>query len=136
MQCKYWLISHETSHAIHTIPILFHPRTRHFPGPRPKWLVGNALDLYTEGMFVPALYLQWGRRYGPVWKWFLGLQPVVVVQDAELARLILVKHFAAFHDRHLGAAPVHPLRRLMMRSGILFSRSVVKTSPHGILLLE
>ncbi len=54
-------------------------RYRHIPGPRPRFMLGNGLDIYLRfKFFIPQALGTWGAEYGPVFKWWLGLQPIVV----------------------------------------------------------
>jgi hypothetical protein len=67
----------------------FHPikrwRYRHIPGPRPRWLVGNLLDMLVSQVEAPQ---RWGQQYGPIWCFWLGAVPVVMTNDPHIARLI------------------------------------------------
>ncbi|KAL4438672.1 hypothetical protein ABPG77_006276 [Micractinium sp. CCAP 211/92] len=71
----------------------FHPiqrwRYRHIPGPKPRWLIGNLLDIHREGQENAAA--RWAREYGPVWCFWMGAWPVVMTDDPELARKVLAK---------------------------------------------
>ncbi|KAL3152434.1 hypothetical protein ABBQ32_001484 [Trebouxia sp. C0010 RCD-2024] len=42
---------------------------------------------------------QWYRQYGPIYKFFLGRAPVVVVTDPDLLKQLCTKSFMKFHDR-------------------------------------
>eukprot|EP00884_Botryococcus_braunii_P011979 jgi/Botrbrau1/20782/Bobra.0156s0013.1 len=61
---------------------------RHIPGPAPKWLLGNLLEMRKMG--AHTAYDHWARQFGPVFKVLLGATPVVVVADADLARKVLM----------------------------------------------
>lgn len=41
----------------------------------------------------------WYRKYGPIYKFFLGRAPVVVVTDPDLLKQVFTKSFMKFHDR-------------------------------------
>ena len=83
----------------------------YFAGPKPAWYTGNLSDTLTKGSHVT--YTEWGKKYGKIFKvyllcgvkctmvwqhcsslrgmwcllqFFSGAQPVVVINDAELAR--------------------------------------------------
>lgn len=62
----------------------FHPaarwRLRHIPGPPPLWVVGNTLEVAAQQYFLFKAWEVWGRKYGKVFKWFWGPQPVVAVR--------------------------------------------------------
>ncbi|KAK9909316.1 hypothetical protein WJX75_000424 [Coccomyxa subellipsoidea] len=71
----------------------FHPiarwRLRKLPGPSPAWYSGNLPELLSKGSAV--VYTEWGQKYGKVYKYFSGAQPVVVINDAEMARLVSLR---------------------------------------------
>lgn len=71
----------------------FHPiarwRLRKLPGPTPGWYTGNLPEVLSRG--PAAVYTEWGRKYGPVFQYFSGAQPVVVINDAEMARLVSLR---------------------------------------------
>ena len=61
---------------------------RHLPGPRPKWLLGNASrrpglpdQLGEAGKSFLALQ-RWARRYGGAFVFFMGRQALVVLSGA------------------------------------------------------
>ena len=85
----------------------------HCAGPKPAWYTGNLTDTLTKGPHV--MYTEWGKKYGKIYKvcvldllalwrgvaalqqvhgmrslpqFFSGAQPVVVINDAELARWV------------------------------------------------
>lgn len=66
-------------------------RLRHIPGPAFHWFKGNVDEVVAAGGLHEA-YDRWATRYGPVFRVFLGGQPVVVVADGGLARTVSVKH--------------------------------------------
>lgn len=72
-------------------------RYRHIPGPAPTWLLGNMREVGKEGLH--NLLPQWAETYGPVYKFFFGRFPFVVINDPELVRQVCVKNFMQFHDR-------------------------------------
>ncbi|KAK9828027.1 hypothetical protein WJX81_001818 [Elliptochloris bilobata] len=81
------------SAAVAVVVYGFNPLTRwryrKLPGPPPQWLFGNLREVIKKGNH--AAYTDWHRSYGPVFKLFLGQQPVVVVHDPEAARAILLR---------------------------------------------
>jgi hypothetical protein len=58
------------------------------PGPRAYPLVGNALQLNIEKLFLQLTSLS--KEYGGVMRLYLFSEPVVVVSDAELIHEVLV----------------------------------------------
>ncbi|KAL4858882.1 Cytochrome P450 3A12 [Chlorella vulgaris] len=97
-------------------------RMRHVPGPRPSWLMGNVLQMGPPGKSHDAMQ-RWATEYGPVYRYFLGRRPCVVISDPELVRQVSVKRFINYHDRSLpllqfGSA----CDSMFQNSGILFAR--------------
>ena len=66
-------------------------RLRHIPGPAFHWLKGNVDEIMALGG-LHAAYDAWSHAYGPLFRVFLGGQPVVVVADGSIARSVSVKH--------------------------------------------
>ena len=48
---------------------------RKLPGPRPAWLLGNLLQLGEQGLTLQ----RWAQQFGPLFVFYLGRQPNVVV---------------------------------------------------------
>eukprot|EP00850_Spirogloea_muscicola_P015422 SM000118S25565 [mRNA] locus=s118:41564:44531:+ [translate_table: standard] len=68
------------------------PSLRHIPGPRRRsWLLGHLPDINESS--------EWGRMYGPVCKYFLGPQHMVLVHDPDVVHAVCVKGFHKAHDR-------------------------------------
>ena len=55
-------------------------RYRHIPGPRPAWLLGNAVTMRRKMAHIA--YEDWKALYGPVFRIFIGMQPFVVITGA------------------------------------------------------
>lgn len=97
-------------------------RLAHLPGPPPRWLIGSLLHF--RGRPFHELYDGWARRYGPIFRVFIGKQPTVVISHPELVRQVCVKHFDSFRDRAvainaavLEAAGESPERRRSLAAG-------------------
>ena len=52
-------------------------RLRHIPGPRPLWMLGNAIELRRK--MAHMAYEDYKALYGPVFRIFIGMQPYVVI---------------------------------------------------------
>ncbi|CAL8467564.1 g7102 [Coccomyxa elongata] len=59
------------------------------PGPRGRWLVGSLAEIVPSGPH--EVYTRWGQQYGKIFKYFAGAQPIVVINDAEMARLVSLR---------------------------------------------
>eukprot|EP00898_Chlorokybus_atmophyticus_P004414 jgi/Chlat1/4974/Chrsp32S04956 len=73
-------------------------RPRGVPGPKPLWLLGNALDLAKEENAL-NLWDRWFKQYGPIYCFMQGNKPAVVVTDPEMVRLINTKYARALRNR-------------------------------------
>ncbi|CAI6005711.1 unnamed protein product [Closterium sp. NIES-65] len=74
-------------------------RLRHIPGPPSRFLVGNIPDIAAREFHI--CHMAWARQYGALYKYMMGLEPIVIVASPELAREVCERRFDAFHDRFL-----------------------------------
>lgn len=58
---------------------------------------GNSLPMLQKNR--ADLDLEWSKAYGPVYGFYNGMKPQLMVTDVELIKLILVKDFAHFVNR-------------------------------------
>ncbi|KAL9966304.1 hypothetical protein ACROYT_G024358 [Oculina patagonica] len=74
--------------------------TNHIPLPGPKsWpYVGNLLEVARYGGLHKA-FIEYGKKYGKVYKMYLGRSPVITVADPEIMKHVLVKDFDKFRNR-------------------------------------
>ena len=72
-------------------------RSRGVKGPEPKFPWGNMKDLF--GKPWPQTYHTWTKQFGRVFGIYEGLTPSLVVNDATLAKEVLIKKFNYFVDR-------------------------------------
>ena len=68
------------------------------PGPKPWPYVGNILEVAKHGGLHKA-FVEFGKRYGKVYKMYLGRSPMITVADPEMLKYILVKDFDKFRNR-------------------------------------
>ena len=72
-------------------------RAVRLPGPPPKVYSGNCLEIAKLG------YLQsrkkWMSQYGPTFICYFGIKPVIVTQDLDVIKSIMVKNFDNFINR-------------------------------------
>jgi cytochrome P450 family 33 len=60
------------------------------PGPIPFPVIGNIPALFSAKRFEYK-FLEWKKKYGPIYTYWLGEIPVIAVTDAKLATQIFVK---------------------------------------------
>eukprot|EP00891_Asterochloris_glomerata_P000149 jgi/Astpho2/149/Aster-04614 len=75
-------------------------RFRKIPGPAPRLIFGNMAEI--RARMPPMAYTMWASKHGPIFRCFFLRQPVVVIQDIDLAHQVMVKHFKPmFHSASL-----------------------------------
>ncbi|BCS17641.1 uncharacterized protein APUU_10469A [Aspergillus puulaauensis] len=86
-----------------TVYILFNDllrwksRINGLKGPKGLPLIGNLLDI--NRTFSAEKYRQWSLEYGPVYQVQLGNSPVVIVNETEEAKALLLNQSSAFISR-------------------------------------
>ncbi|KAK3165189.1 hypothetical protein QOZ80_1AG0030060 [Eleusine coracana subsp. coracana] len=91
-------------------------RVRKVPGPLSLPLVGH-LPLFAR--HGPALFLLLAKKYGPIYRFHMGRQPLVMVVDAELCKEVGIKKFKSIPNRSIPTpirgSPIH-------NKGLFFTR--------------
>ena len=80
------------------------------PGPKPWPYVGNLLDAFKYGG-LHNTFLEYDKKYGKVYKMYLGRDPIIAVTDLEMLKRILVKDFDKFRNRPEFIAGNPPLNK-------------------------
>ena len=68
------------------------------PGPKPWPYVGNLIEVARYGGLHTA-FIEYAKKYGKVYKMYLGRSPMITVGDPEMLKHILVKDFLKFANR-------------------------------------
>ncbi|KAL9966312.1 hypothetical protein ACROYT_G024366 [Oculina patagonica] len=79
------------------------------PGPKPWPYIGNLLDASKYGG-LHKTFLEYAKRYGKVYKMYMGRDAIIAVADPEILKHILVKDFHKFRNRPeflAGRAPLN-----------------------------
>ena len=72
-------------------------KTIGLPGPPPKAFSGNYSEILKFGYLDSVA--KWISQYGPTFIHYLGVKPVVVTEDLEVIKSIMVKNFDSFINR-------------------------------------
>lgn len=77
----------------------FCTRIKGIPGPTGIPLLGNLHQIKTTS--PPEQYRLWSLKYGPLFQIQLGNLPILVINNAEVAKNLLIRESAAFNSRPL-----------------------------------
>lgn len=86
------------------------------PGPTPWPIIGNLHEQVYRGIHVTDE--EWSKKYGKVFGYFSGYNPVIAVTDPDIIKAVLIKDFQNFTDRpHNGNLPKLMLDGLFFMKG-------------------
>lgn len=69
------------------------------PGPKPFPFIGNLYEAVYKYDGLHNAFMAYDKKYGKVYKLFLGRDPIIVVTDLEIIKRILVTDFDKFRNR-------------------------------------
>ena len=78
-------------------------KNRGIPGPKPGLFLGNFWDIITRKYAAATAVKKWYHEFKnePVFGIYEGTKPLLVINDLELVKDVLIRDFSLFMDRGL-----------------------------------
>ncbi|KAH7693320.1 CRE-CYP-33D1 protein, partial [Aphelenchoides avenae] len=103
----------------------FYKRRKLPPGPAPLPIIGNVLEIAKQGSAENA-FLDWKRRFGPIYTYWVGEKPFVAVADYKMIIDTFQKDGDAYAGRPVGMGQkLHIMTRGEPRNGVIFTQDDV-----------
>ncbi|CAL9104839.1 unnamed protein product [Musa textilis] len=102
-------------------------RVRRVPGPPTTFPVGHIPLLAKHG---PDILRAFAKNYGPIFRFHLGRQPLVIVADAELCRKVGIKNFKDIRNR---SSPSPATGSPLLQNGLFLLRDSRWSSTRNII---
>ncbi|GJQ14752.1 hypothetical protein GpartN1_g6543.t1 [Galdieria partita] len=82
-------------------------RNRHIPGPPPSLLLGNVVELSSEGGRAPLVFERFRKLYGDVFQiWSFYRQVVIISHPDDIKYILVTKNFPKAEEFNLSLSPL------------------------------
>ncbi|RWS02256.1 cytochrome P450-like protein 17, partial [Dinothrombium tinctorium] len=86
-------------------------------GPKPSLITGNIAELFSVAN-PNIIFDKWIAKYGDVFGYFIGAQPVLFVNDIDLIQQIFITRSSSFRNR---LTPANDFKPMSEAQGIIIA---------------